>query len=116
VAFGVYMDVHIPMVITQTLRRRGLDVLTSQEDKRTTADDDSLLARATELGRILFSQDQDFLRIAAEWRSRGRSFPGIVFAAQRGVSLGGLARDLELLLTCCEAEELRDRVTYLPLP
>lgn len=109
------MDVHVPMVITQTLRRRGFDVLTSQEDQKATADDDSLLARATELGRILFSQDRDFLRIAAEWRSRGRAFPGIIFAAQRGSSLGGLARDLELVLTCCEPEELRDRVTYLPL-
>lgn len=109
------MDVHAPMVVTQTLRRRGLDVLTSQEDGPPLADDDSLLARAAELGRVLFSQDQDFLRIAAEWRDRGQSFPGIIFAAQRGASLGGLAQDLELLLTCCEPSELRDHVTYLPL-
>jgi len=74
---GRYMDVHVPMVITQALRRRSLDILTSQEDGTATA--------------------------------------GIVFAAQRGASLGGLARDLELILTCCEPEELRDRVTHLPL-
>ena len=27
-----YMDVHVPSVITESLWRRGIDVLTSQED------------------------------------------------------------------------------------
>src|SRR3954452_5301715 len=112
---AVYMDVHVPRVLTDALRRRGLDVLTSQGDGTAREDDAALLARATELGRVLFSQDQDFLRLAAEWQRDSRPFAGILFAAQQGVSLGHLAADLELLLTCCEPEELRDRVTYLPL-
>jgi hypothetical protein len=62
-----------------------------------------------------FTQDHDFLRIAADWTRQRRSFPGVVFAAHQIVSLGGLADDPELLLTCCEPEELRHRVTYLPL-
>jgi hypothetical protein len=111
----LYMDVHVPIVVTEALRRRGLDVLTSQNDGTATLVDELLLARATELGRILFTQDQDFLRIAADSQREGRSFLGVVFAAQQGVSLGRLADDLELLLTCCEPQELRDRVTYLPL-
>jgi hypothetical protein len=109
------MDVHIPRAITRSLRGRGLDVLTSQEDDTTLLDDEALLARATELGRILFSQDQDLLRIAAEWQSRGRAFSGIVFSLQQGVSLGALAQDLELLLLCSLPEEIRNSVIYLPL-
>jgi hypothetical protein len=105
------MDVHIPRAITRSLRGRGLDVLTSQEDDTTLLDDEALLARATELGRILFSQDQDLLRIAAEWQSRGRAFSGIVFSLQQGVSLGAL----ELLLLCSLPEEIRNSVIYLPL-
>jgi hypothetical protein len=64
---------------------------------------------------VLFSQDEDFLRIAALWQRQGRPFPGILFSAQQGVGLGRLIDDLELVLTCCEADELHDRVTYLPL-
>jgi predicted nuclease of predicted toxin-antitoxin system len=109
------MDVHVPMVVTDSLRRRGLDVLTSQDDGTITLADDLLLARAGELGRLLFTQDQDFLRIAADSQRVGHTFPGIVFAAQQAVSLGRLADDLELLLTCCVPDELRGRVTYLPL-
>ena len=112
---ALYVDVHIPMAVTESLRRRGLDVLTSQDDGTITDDDERLLVRASELGRILFSQDQDFLRITTDWQLRGRSFPGVFFAPQQGASLGVLANDLELLLTCCEPEELRDRVIYLPL-
>lgn len=112
---ALYMDVHVPMAVTEALRRRGLDILTSQDDQTAASEDQMLLARATELGRVLFSQDQDFLQIAAEWQRIGRPFVGVLFAAQQGVSLGRLTDDLELLLTCCDAEELRDRVSYLPL-
>jgi hypothetical protein len=115
IPLALYMDVHVPLAVTEALRRKGLDVLTSQDDGTAAQDDDILLARANELGRVLFSQDQDFLRIAAEWQRAGRSFAGIFFAAQQGVSLGRLADDLELLLTCCATEELRGRVIYLPL-
>jgi hypothetical protein len=109
------MDVHIPLAVTESLRRRGLDILTSQDDGTASEDDESLLVRACQLGRILFSQDRDFLKIAADWQQRGRSFPGIFFARQQGASLGVLAYDIELLLVCCTTEELRDQVIHLPL-
>ena len=46
-----YMDVHVPAAITAGLRRRGIDVLTSQEDDTREVDDEVLLARASELSR-----------------------------------------------------------------
>lgn len=112
---ALYMDVHVPMLVTATLRRRGLNILTSQDDGTATQDDEFLLARSTELGRVLFSQDQDFLQIAAEWQRKERYFVGLFFSPQQGASLGRLTDDLEILLTCCELEEVRDRVVYLPL-
>jgi hypothetical protein len=109
------MDVHVSLAITDGLRRRGIDVLTSQEDETAELDDEPLLARATELGRLLFTQDQDFLRLAPQWSQSMRHFVGIVFAQQRGASLGRIVEDLELIATCAEAEELANRITYLPL-
>ena len=110
-----YMDVHVPAAITAALRRRGIDVLTSQEDNTREADDEALLARATELGRTLFSQDQDLLRIASVWQAAGRPFSGVVFSAQRGLSIGRCIEDLELLALCCSPDELNGRVLFLPL-
>jgi predicted nuclease of predicted toxin-antitoxin system len=53
------MDVHVPAEITNGLRLRGIDVITSQEDGTRESDDESLLARATELERMLFTEDTD---------------------------------------------------------
>jgi predicted nuclease of predicted toxin-antitoxin system len=58
---GLYMDVHVHRAITTGLRLRGVDVLTAQEDGYRRAVDDVLLDRATELQRVLFTQDEDLL-------------------------------------------------------
>jgi predicted nuclease of predicted toxin-antitoxin system len=55
------MDEHIHRAITIGLRLRGIDVLTVQEDGRAGVSDPLVLDRATELNRVLFTQDDDFL-------------------------------------------------------
>ena len=45
-SLGLYMDVHVPLPITCGLRRRGVDVLTAQEDQTTRLSDPELLRRA----------------------------------------------------------------------
>ncbi|MCI0334522.1 MAG: DUF5615 family PIN-like protein [Planctomycetes bacterium] len=101
--------------ITAGLRRRGIDVHTSQEDGSDQWPDDRLLERATVLGRVLFSQDDDMLRVAADWQRQGRSSSGVIYAHQLSAGIGTLVKDLELVLSCCTANELANRVTYLPL-
>jgi len=44
-----YMDHHVPVAITEALRRRGVDVLTAKEDGAERLDDEALLERATVL-------------------------------------------------------------------
>ena len=61
---ALYSDVHVRAAVTEGLRLRGVDVLTAQEDGAATMDDPDLLDRAGELGRVIFTQDQDFLREA----------------------------------------------------
>lgn len=111
----VYMDVHVPLAVTEGARRRRVDVITSQDDGTTQIDDEALFARASELGRLLFTQDEDLFAIAASWQRVGTDFVGILDAHQQGSSLGGLVNDIELLVMCASAEELANRVTYLPL-
>ena len=62
---GLYMEVHVPAAITRGLVLRGVDVLTAQLDNTTVLDDPDLLNRATEMRRVLFSQDD---AAAAFWR------------------------------------------------
>jgi Domain of unknown function (DUF5615) len=111
----LYMDVHIPAAVTAGLRRRGIDVLTSQEDGTDRWPDDRLLERSTELGRVLFSQDDDLLALAGQWQQQGKRSSGVIYAHQLSAGIGTLVKDLEIVLSCCTAVELTSRVTYLPL-
>jgi predicted nuclease of predicted toxin-antitoxin system len=116
VSVALYMDVHIQLAVANGVRARGVDVLRSQEDGTTTLDDPDLLDRATSLGRILVTQDQDFLTEAARRQMSGIPFAGIVFAAQGSMTVGQMIRDLEMIGLAGEPIDFADRVYYLPLP
>lgn len=109
------MDVHVPLAITRGLRRRGVEVLTSQKDGTTELPDDQLLNRASQLGRILFSRDQDLLVEAVGRMRKGQSFATVVFARQLEVSIGQCIADLEIIAKSAAPEEAMNQVVYLPL-
>ena len=111
----LYMDVHVPDAITVGLRLRRVDVLTAQEDGARRLSDAQLLDRATALGRVLFSQDEDLLREAAQRQQQGMSFAGVIYAHQLKVTIGQCVRDLELVAHAGAPEDFANRVEYLPL-
>jgi hypothetical protein len=114
-SWPLYMDHHVPSVATLTLRSRGIDVLTAEEDRATRLSDDLLLERATRIGRVLVTQDRGFLSMAHEWRQAGKAFGGIIYAPQHRMSDSELASWLELCATLLREDELRDQVVFLPL-
>lgn len=111
---ALYMDQHVRAEITDGLRRRGIDVVTAFDDGAADWDDERILARATELGRVLFSQDRDLLAITRLWLDVGRPFSGLAYAHQRGITDGEGVRDLELLAKVYGPDDMRHRVEYLP--
>jgi predicted nuclease of predicted toxin-antitoxin system len=114
VSVALYMDVQVERAITDSLRLRGVDVLTAQADGRAEEDDSVLLERAHELQRVLFTHDQDFLTIAADYSTRGVSHFGIVYAHPLTVSIGQCVRDLEMLAQVYDPVDMANRVEYLP--
>lgn len=75
---ALYMDEHVHRAITAGLRLRGVDVLTAQDDGRRQVPDDVLLDRASDLLRVLFSQDEDLLAEATR-RQETRSHLLVLF-------------------------------------
>lgn len=78
-------------------------------------DDPDLLDRATRLGRLLFTQDDDLLAEGARRQQMGMAFSGVVDGHQLRVSIGQCVSDLELLATLVAVEEVMNRVIFLPL-
>jgi predicted nuclease of predicted toxin-antitoxin system len=109
------MDEHIPRAITIGLRLRGIDVLTVQEDGLAGTPDPILLDRATQLQRVLFSQDQDFLVEANRRQTKSIAFTGVIYASQLSISIGDCIRDLEIITQAAESKDLANSILYLPL-
>ncbi len=112
---ALYIDEHVRRAITNGLKLRGIDVLTVQEDGRTGTPDPILLDRATELQRVIFTQDDDFLVMANHHQQEGINFSGVIYAHQQYVTVGDCVRDLEILAKVSDPEDLINQVQYLPL-
>jgi hypothetical protein len=111
----LYMDVHVKAAITAGLRRRGIDVVTAQEDGGAYLEDVALLDRATALQRVLFSQDDDLLAIARERQATGVFFAGLIYGHQLAATVGKYVLDLEVVCRVLDPEEMANRIEYLPL-
>lgn len=113
-ALALFMDVHVPAALTYQLRRRGVDVLTAQEDNASRRPDAELLNRATELGRLMVTQDIRFRVLAEEWQGRQQPFAGLVYGHQT-LTIGQLVTDLDLIANCLSTEDVAHQVIHLPL-
>ena len=112
---GLYMDVHVRRAVTIGLRLRGIDVLTAQDDDASRFPDSELLDRATELGRVLFTHDDDLIREAHARLENGQHFSGVIYSHQIRVSIGRCVLDLQLLATAGSPADFENRIEYLPL-
>lgn len=111
----LYFDQHVRRAITTGLRIRDVDVLTAFEDDMHEAPDSLLLDRASELGRVLFSQDDDLLKEAAHRQTTAQFFAGLIYAHQLGIGVGQCVEELELLSKLSEPNALENSVVFLPL-
>ena len=85
------------------------------EDDYAEAEDPEVLARATELGRVAFTNDDDFLAVANEWLKAGRQFAGVVYVHQLRRTVGQTIADPEVIAKVGTPEDFLNRIEYLPI-
>lgn len=112
---ALYMDENVKRAITSGLEKRGIDVLRVQDDGYAGRDDRDVLDRSTELGRVLFSQDDDLLREATHRQRQGNEFSGVIYAHQVTVPIGRCIEDLIILAQAGNMDDFAGRVYFLPL-
>jgi hypothetical protein len=109
------MDVHIHAAVTQQLRRRGVDVLTAQDDGSAALSDEDLLLRSTAVTRVLFTHDIRFKVLAEDWQRQGKRFGGLVWGHPMRLTIGQMVVDLEVIAKATEAADWENVVEQLPL-
>jgi predicted nuclease of predicted toxin-antitoxin system len=109
----LYMDHHVPWPVTNALRQRGYVVITAEEDQSQDEDDEVLLERATQQGRIFVTQDRDLLSLADKWREEQKPFFGIVYSRQQKLTYAEMVEWLELVASVLREDEVRDQVILI---
>lgn len=103
-----YLDEHLPY-LARPLRRRGVDVLTTQEAGRANQriDDPDQLAYATSLGRVIITQDEDYVALSHQQLPHA----GIIWL-QKKDAIGRYIEFLETAAKVMEPEEVANRLIY----
>ena len=105
----LYFDENMPEAVATQLANQGIDVMTTQKAKRCGASDPDQLRFATSLGRVICSQDKDFLELA-------KTDPvhcGIAFIRFKSTEIGVMLRALTVLHRNESAESMQNRLVYL---
>ena len=104
-----HLDENCDPRIAAGLLLHGVDVTTTPEAGLLHVSDEAQLAYAVAQGRVIVTQDTDFLRLAAT----GVETPGVAFYPSLGRSIGQIIRVLHLIWEVYEPEEMRNRIEYL---
>jgi predicted nuclease of predicted toxin-antitoxin system len=91
------------------LRRRNIDVTTAAEAGLISATDAAHLEFAVNSGRVVVTQDDDFLRLHVQ----GLPHTGIAYCQQQSISVGEMLRRLVMIHDLLSPEDMAGRVEFL---
>jgi predicted nuclease of predicted toxin-antitoxin system len=97
-----HLDENCPRAVALGLRRRSIDVTTTPEAGLLEVSDDEQTAYALAAGRVIFTQDEDFLAIHAS----GIPHAGIAYCKKVSRSIGEMIRGLVLIWEVYGQEEV----------
>jgi predicted nuclease of predicted toxin-antitoxin system len=104
-----HLDENADPAIAEGLRRHGIDVTTTPDAGLVHAPDEDHTAFGLALRRVVFTQDQDFLRIHAA----GNPHAGIAFCRQQTRTIGEIIDSLILIWEVLEPDEMENRVEFI---
>ena len=103
-----HLDQHVANAVAHGLRLRGIDVSTTHEAGLQDAEDLAHIAYALAEGRVIFTQDDDFLR----HHTRALRHAGIVYSKQGSRSIGEIVRYLKLMNDCLDEADMAGQLEY----
>lgn len=104
-----HLDENGARAIARGLRRHGIDVTTTPEVGLLGVTDAEQAAHALSMGRVIFTQDRDFLRIHAA----GLSHAGIAYCEKGTRGIGEIVDSLVLIWEIYHPDEMTGRVEFL---
>src|SRR6476646_2299879 len=103
-----HLDENVDPAIAAGLRRRGIDVTTTEDAGLLHAPDPAHIEYAVREGRVIVTQDKHFL-VAAR---AGIHHLGIIYCKQQSRSIGEMIEFIVLVDACSSSEEMVDHVEF----
>ncbi|MBE9252227.1 DUF5615 family PIN-like protein [Dolichospermum sp. LEGE 00240] len=104
-----HLDENVSNAIAGGLRKRGIDVTTTPKQGLIAVSDELQLEFSVSQGRVIFTQDTDFLRL----HQVNTNHLGIVYCPQQIKSIGQIIQGLVLIWELLSPEEMFGRIEYL---
>jgi Domain of unknown function (DUF5615) len=104
-----HLDENCAGAIAAGLRRHGIDVTTTADAGLLGALDPEQVAYALPLGRVIFTQDGDFLGI----HGSGSPHPGIAYCPKDSRTIGQIIDSLILIWELFDPDEMVNRVEFV---
>lgn len=101
--------------VVRALRADGIDVETAYQVGLYAAHDDRHIDRIRTTGRILVTGDNRLRGALEKITERGDHHPGVLFLpSEQRNDIGAILFSIRLVDAACSAEELVDRVEFIP--
>ncbi len=104
-----HLDENVSNAIADGLRRRGIDVTTTAEVNLISASDEEQIQFALTEKRVIFTQDDDFLKL----HKSGVSHYGVTYCRQRSRSIGEIINILVLIWEWVEPEDIKGKIEFI---
>lgn len=104
-----YLDENVENQIAKGLRTRGIDVMTTAESGHMGWKDEEHLAFGLAERRIIFTHDDDFLRL----HNQGKPHAGIVYCKQQTRTVKQILRGLILIYEILQPEDMANHLERL---
>ena len=108
-----FFDECVDEDIAAALRAHDVDIKTTSDVGRKGLTDEEQLSFALAEDRVIYTTDQDFLRIADRCLKDGTRFPGIIYHQQGSRSKREVIDSLLLLDTFYDLDDMLSRVEFI---
>lgn len=109
----IYTNESVSAVVAEGLKRRGVDAQSCRDVGNYGLTDQQQLDYACENGFVIFTHDDDFLKLSAEYITQRKEHPGIIYVHQRDYSIGECIRRIKLIVDVLSPEEMRNHIEFL---
>ena len=113
VAPRIYTNESVPVAVAAGLKRRGVEAWSARDAGNLGLSDEEQLKYASRERAVIFTHDEDFIRLAHEWVQQGQEHWGVIYVHEQKLSIGECIRRLMAYALAVEVEEMKNRIEFL---